>query len=106
VVDVAVGTVDVDVAGSVGVVGADAGVVGNANGVAVSWTLVGVQPVTSIVPPIAAALDDAGQASHATPPATSAVTTPMPTIVLRCRSPSWPRGRANVPSAPRGPDAP
>jgi hypothetical protein len=105
VVDVVGGTVDVDVAGSVGVVGADAGVVGNANGVAVSWTLVGVQPVTSIVPPIAAALDDAGQASHATPPATSAVTTPMPTIVLRCRSPSWPRGRANVPSAPRGSDA-
>jgi hypothetical protein len=84
--------VDAEVAGTVGVVGAGAGAVGNSNGVAVSCTAVGVQPVTTTVPPIAAALDDAGQASHATPPATSAVTTPMPTIVLRCSSPSPSRG--------------
>jgi hypothetical protein len=84
-------------AGSVGAVGADAGAVANSNGVAVTATAFGVQPVTTTVPPSAAAFEDAGQASHATPPATSAVTTPIPTTVLRCSSPSRHVVRANVP---------
>jgi hypothetical protein len=84
-----------DVGGDEGVEGA--GAVGKSNGVAVSCTAEGVHPVTATVPPSAAALDDTGQASHAIPPATSAVTTPMPTIVLRCRWPSRHVVRAKVP---------
>jgi hypothetical protein len=67
-------------------VAAEAGLVGNANGVAVSATVDGVQPVIVTVPPSAAAVDVPGHSNHATPPAMSAVTMPTPTIVLRCSS--------------------